>query len=74
MFAALFILLGILLGVALSILVLVVVRTKESQISGFIATGPTYFTNGNGAYIAGLSDEESAFRDALPDDKQVEIL
>lgn len=72
MFAALLILSGLILGVALSILVLILVKKNETAI---ITTLNKYAgTESHGtAYIAGLSDEESAFRTSLPDDKQVEI-
>ena len=70
----LYYILGVLSGLIVSIIFLLAIRKNERTIERFMNTNPVVSPEQPKGFIAGLSEEESRFRESLNNDKQATIL
>ena len=66
--------LGFISGLIVSIIFLLAIRKNERTIERFMNTNPYITPQQEKGFIAGLSEEESRFRESLNNDKQATIL
>ena len=66
--------LGFISGLIVSIIFLLAIRKNERTIERFMSTNTYLAPEQPAAYIAGLSEEESSFRESLKTKEQVHLL
>ena len=66
--------LGFISGLIVSIIFLLAIRKNERTIERFMNTNPIVSPEQPKGFIAGLSEEESSFRESLKSKEQVHIL